>query len=309
MRQFLNGLFKRRHYEHTGEGGGRYFDIARVLRRARTKWQKIEVVQTTHYGRAMLLDGITQLTETQEYQYHEPMAHLPLLAHPAPRRVLVIGGGDGALVREILRHASVESVDFVELDEGVIEFCRAYFPELGGEAFKDDRVRLHIQDGRAFVENQVKEGAHYDAIFMDMTDPSGPSLALYTLEFFRSVSHLLADDDAFFVMHTESPDLRPRLFAKIFASLRPAFPVLRCFISHVHMYGGQWSWAFCSKRNDPASIAPKEIATRIGDRQIQGLKIISPTTWPAFFALWPAIEALLAKDESPATDANRDYPA
>lgn len=308
MRKFLARLIApERRIEYTSRGAGNFIDVVRVLRRGKTRFQDIEVLETKDAGRALLLDGILQLTEAQEYQYHEPMAHLPLLAHPAPRRALVIGGGDGALAREILRHPSIERLDFVELDEGVVDFCRRYFPELGGGAFNDPRVTLHIEDGRAFVERAVRDGCTWDAIFMDMTDPAGPSLPLYTKEFFDFVKRCLANEEAFFIMHTESPDCRPLLFAKIQATLRSVFPRVRPVVSHVRMYGGQWSWAICTKGSDPAALAPDLIASRIEDRALCELKILSPATWPALFALWPHIDSLLAEDLEPARDAAPGY--
>lgn len=308
MREFLARLIApARRLEYTSRGAGSFIDVVRVLRKGKTRFQAIEVLETKDAGRALLLDGILQLTEAQEYQYHEPMAHLPLLAHPAPRRALVIGGGDGALVREILRHPSIETVDFVELDEGVVDFCRRYFPELGGGAFDDPRVNLHIEDGRSFVARASASGRRWDAIFMDMTDPAGPSLPLYTKEFFDLVAELLANEDAFFIMHSESPDCRPKLFAKIQATLRSAFPLVRPVVSHVRMYGGQWSWAICTKGSDPAMLDPALVAARIADRALSDLKILSPTVWPGLFALWPRIEDLLAEDLPPARDANPGY--
>ena len=309
MRYFLTQFFNKqiRHSEYTSSYGGWFYDVKKVLRTARTKWQRIDVVETREFGRALLLDGITQLTETQEYQYHEPMAHVPLLSHPCPRRALVIGGGDGALVKEILKHPSIEHIDFVELDSGVVDFCRRYLPEMGGSAFDDSRVTLHIEDGRSFASRAQEKNMLYDAIFMDMTDPAGPSLALYTQEFFVIVEKLLANSDSFFIMHSESPDCKPSLFAKIHATLRSVFANVTPVVSHIRMYGGLWSWAICTNYGSPLEISKDTILNRIEERGLSGLRIIGPETWQSFFALWPEHRALLSASIEPSTDETPGY--
>lgn len=309
MRKLLNVFHKyfKVHSEYTSAHSGWFFDVKKVLKKSKTKWQHISVVQTKEFGKALLLDGITQLTEAQEYQYHEPMAHLPLLCHPNPEYILVIGGGDGALLREILLHPSIKQVDFVELDAGVIEFCKDFFPELGASSFSDSRVSLHIEDGRSFVERASKKEITYDAVFMDMTDPAGPSLALYSQEFFSMVESLLKDSMSFFIMHSESPDLRPITFSKIHATLRTVFHKVQPLVSYVRMYGGLWSWALCS-RSDSTTVNVSLIEKRIKERNLQHLNIISGDTWPSFFALWPIHAALLLQKTEPATDKNPDYP-
>lgn len=310
MRKLLKALqtFCKIHTEYTSTHSGWFFEISKVLKKEKTKWQKICVVETKEFGKALLLDGITQITEKQEYQYHEPMAHLPLLCHPEPESVLIIGGGDGALLREILLHPSIKKADFVELDEGVIEFCKEYFPEMGASSFSDSRVTIHIEDGRAFAQRAAAEKKSYDAIFMDMTDPSGPSLALYTREFFMIIEHLLKDDLSFFIMHSESPDLRPNTFAKIHATLNTVFPRVQPMISYVRMYGGLWSWALCSKGLKSFSTKPSIADERIRERNLQNLKIINEETWLSFFSLWPVHKTLLLKNTEPATDKNPEYP-
>jgi spermidine synthase len=310
MRKLLNTFHKffSIHSEFTGTHSGSFFEVNKTLKKCKTKWQDICVVDTKEFGKALLLDGITQLTETQEYQYHEPMAHLPLLCHPNPESVLIIGGGDGALLRQVLLHPSIEKVDFVELDEGVVEFCKEYFPELGASAFFDPRVSLHIEDGRAFANKAQAEKRSYDAVFMDMTDPAGPSLSLYTKEFFYTIESLLKNDASFFIMHSESPDLRPKTFTKIHATLNAVFPRVQPITSYVRMYGGLWSWALCSKGTDAFYMDDSTLEKRILERNLGNLKIINKDTWPSFFNLWPVHKNLLLQNTEPATDKNPDYP-
>jgi spermidine synthase len=198
--------------ERVSPSSGWFYRVRKTLYAGETAYQQIELVETEEIGRTLLLDGATQVMEANEFQYHEPMAHIPLLCHAKPERVLIIGGGDGGVLREVLKHPSVTQVDLVELDEAVISFSRTMLQFCSQGAFEDPRTRVHIQDGRSFVE-QSKET--YDIIIMDMTDPAGPSLRLYSREFFLALTRVLKDRQSRFIMHSESPDLRPQAFARI----------------------------------------------------------------------------------------------
>lgn len=298
----------KKHFEYTSAHAGWFFDLQTIIKKDKTKWQKILVAENPELGKTLLLDGITQLTEAGEYQYHEPMAHIPLLSHPKPERVLIIGGGDGGLARDVLRHSTIKTLDLVDLDEGVIEFSKKFLPELGGNAFLDTRLNVHVQDGRAFVKKAIEDKIRYDVILMDMTDPFGPSLALYSREFFALIRKLFATKDSLFIMHSESPDLRPRVFAKIFATLKAEFESVEPIVSHVRMYGGLWSWALCSAKQI-TKMNSEKLTERMGERGIKNLKIISAETWNSLFTLWPIYQTLLEKENlpEPASDANPSY--
>lgn len=292
--------------ERLSAGSGWFYEAAETLHAGKTQHQEIEVVRTIEFGTALLLDGATQVMEANEFQYHEPMTHPALIAHPEPRRVLVIGGGDGGIVREVLKHDTVERVDFVELDEGVVDFARRYLAELGGAAFDDPRVKLSFADGRSFVEAAPERT--YDLVIMDMTDPAGPALLLYTIEFFRSVRRILRDERAFFVMHTESPETRPTAFARIRRTLGAAFPVVRGLYAYVRMYGALWSFAIASIGTDAAAIDAASAASRLAERGVCDLKLVSAESLPALFARFPYVEAYLGEAGSISTDADPNYP-
>ena len=296
----------RRIGERLSRGSGWHYEAGRTLASARTRFQEIELVETEEFGTTLLIDGATQVMEASEFQYHEPMVHLALLAHPSPHRVLVIGGGDGGTLREVLRHPSVESVDFVELDEEVVAFSRSNLPGLGGSAFGDARVSTRFMDGRAFVE--ASEPGLYDIVIMDMTDPAGPALMLYTVEFFRAVRRVLRDGNSFFVMHTESPETRPAAFARIRRSLSAVFPIVRGAYAFVRMYATLWSFAIASASADPASVPSALVEERIAERGLAPLKLVSAGTWPLLFARYPYIEELLEGAGPVSTDADPEFP-
>jgi len=305
---YLKNQGEREIRERVSPTSGWFYTVQNTLYQGKTAYQSIELVETAEFGRALLLDGATQVMEANEFQYHEPMAHIPLLCHPRPEKVLIIGGGDGGVLREVLKHPTVTVADLVELDEEVITFSRTMLAFCSKGAFEDPRTRVYIQDGRSFVETTTEK---YDVIIMDMTDPAGPSLRLYSREFFLALSRILRDENSRFIMHSESPDCRPQAFARIHRTLRSVFPRLDLATTCIRMYGGLWSFAMAGTDKgspSPQELSVDEIRKRMQDRRLSELKMISPETWPAFFVPYPYITALLAEDGDLCTDAKPDFP-
>ncbi len=303
MSEFLKKSEVRERYSRTS---GWFYETGETLYSGRTAFQDITLVNTEEFGAALLLDGATQVMEKNEFQYHEAMVHLPMLAHQNPKKILVIGGGDGGILREILKHNTVEHIDFVEIDEEVVAFARTHLAMINAGAFDDPRVKTHFVDGRLFVEKAPESS--YDIIIMDMTDPSGPSLKLYTREFFAAVKLLLKNEESFFIMHSESPETRPEAFARIHRTLRSVFPLVRGAYTFVRMYGLLWSFAVASAAGDPRQIPPELAAKRIAERNIGRLQLVSSGSWQAFFAEYPYIQDMLAKQGDISTDSNPDFP-
>lgn len=309
MPEFLKPVAApRRIAERTSRASGWFYEVGELLYSAHTGFQTIELFETPEFGRVLLLDGALQVMEKYEFQYHEPIAHLALLAHPDPKRVLLIGGGDGGSLRETLKHSCVEKVDFVELDAEVTEFSRRYLSSINGQAFDDPRVNAVFMDGRAFVERSLGDSERWDVVIMDMVDPQGPALMLYTVEFFRHIRSILRDERSFFVMHSESPDSRPEAFAIIRRSLASVFPLVRGAYAYTRMYNSLWSFALASQSGDPAALAPNEVAQRLTARGISGLKLVSAESWAGLFARYPYIENLIEGEGPVATDANPEFP-
>lgn len=304
MRKLLK---KREIHERVSKHSGWYYEVGKSIYTGNTKFQEIELVETPEFGTTLLLDGATQVMERVEFQYHEPMTHLAMLAHEQPEHILVIGGGDGGILREVLKHPTVTHVDYVELDEQVVEFSRVHLTSLNAGAFENPLVHMHFSDGRAFVEHAAQGSMRYDIVIMDMTDPAGPSLMLYTSEFFKAVSRIMKNKQAFFVMHSESPETRPEAFTRIRHTLATAFNTVRGAYTYIRMYGTLWSFAIASAEADPGTVPAETIAKRLKDRQIGDLKLIAPESWQAFFALFPYIERILTKTASVSTDAHPEF--
>lgn len=229
--------------------------VSRVLHQERSRFQDIAIVDTPALGRMLVLDGVVQTTVKDEFAYHEMIAHVPLMAHPNPRRVLIIGGGDGGTVREVIKHPTVERVDLVEIDERVIAVCREYLPELSA-GFDDPRVNIIIADGLEYVK-QVR--GQYDVVIIDSSDPIGPAVGLFQEAFYRDVHGALADG-GIMVAQTESPFFNQDLIRQSYAGIRDAFPVARLYLASVPTYpSGLWSFTLGSKRYDPLAVDPASI--------------------------------------------------
>lgn len=181
-------------YETLHAGFGQYFTVDKELYREKTAHQDLIIFENAAMGRVMALDGVVQTTERDEFIYHEMMTHVPLLAHGAAKSVLIIGGGDGAMLREVSRHPEVEKITMVEIDAGVVTFCRQYLPNHSAGAYDDPRFTLVIDDGVNFV-NQTQE--KFDVIISDCTDPIGPGESLFTSEFYAGCKASLNENGIF----------------------------------------------------------------------------------------------------------------
>lgn len=170
------------------ENWGQFFSVDEVVFQKKTEHQDLIIFTNATYGRVMALDGVIQTTEKDEFVYHEMLAHVPILAHGNVQRVLVIGGGDGAMLREVLKHRSVAEVTLVEIDRDVIDICEKYLPRHSNGAFHDERVKQVTANGLDFVEETPER---YDVIISDSTDPIGPGEALYTSEFYAGCHRCL----------------------------------------------------------------------------------------------------------------------
>lgn len=179
---------KKQWHETLHDQFGQYFAVDNVLYHEKTDHRDLIIFENAAFGRVMALDGVVQTTERDEFIYHEMMTHVPLLAHGHAKHVLIIGGGDGAMLREVTRHKNVESITMVEIDAGVVSFCRQYLPNHNAGSYDDPRFKLVIDDGVNFV-NQTSQT--FDVIISDCTDPIGPGESLFTSAFYEGCKRCL----------------------------------------------------------------------------------------------------------------------
>ncbi len=230
------------------------YDVEEILYIGKSKFQEIMVIKNPYFGRMLILDDVVQLTEKDEFFYHEMLAHVVMHAHPQPQKVVVIGGGDGGVVREILKHKYVEKVYFVEIDEEVINVSRRYFPNVSS-GVDDARVEIKIMDGAEFVTKRKR--SDIDAVIIDSTDIIGFARSLFTNEFFTSVKNCLKDD-GMFVTHTESLHFHKDMVIEIQEVLKRVFPIVDLYTAPIATYPGNW-WAFAvaSKKLSPREVKRK----------------------------------------------------
>ncbi len=225
------------------------FKVEKTLFSAKSRYQQVDIVQTSGHGAMLLNDGIIMVSERDEFVYHEMIAHVPLFAHPSPSRLLVIGGGDGGTVREAAKHSSVSRIVMVEIDRMVVDACREHIPSIS-HALDDPRVELVFDDGVKYVESADET---FDVILVDSTDPIGPAEPLFDKAFYKNAANLLSEN-GIMISQAESPYYDLDIQNSMLGNQRP-------FFSRLHLYtftnltypGGLWSFGFGSKSLCPVS--------------------------------------------------------
>lgn len=230
------------------------FEITNVLFRQRTEHQDLVIFETPTYGRVLALDDIIQVTEKDEYVYHEMMTHVPLLAHGRAKDVLIIGGGDGGILRETLKHKGVRRVTMVEIDRGVVDMCLKYMPSIPQKAFDDRRTKLVIDDGARFVATTKDK---FDVVIVDSTDPMGPGEVLFSEEFYRQCRRILAKGGVL-VNQNGVPFMQADEVTMTYRRRRKSFKDVGFYVAAVPSYYGGFmtlGWACDDKKLRAVPIA------------------------------------------------------
>jgi spermidine synthase len=252
--------------------------VTRSLFHGRSEYQTIDIVDTEPYGVTLLLDGAYMTSVADEFHYHELIAHPALTSAPSIRRVLVIGGGDGGTVREVLRYREVEHVTMCEIDGQVIEACKQHLTAFG-VPWNDPRLRLQVGDGVAYLRDY--RGEKFDVILVDGADPVGPAEGLFTSPFYDACKAQLAPQGVL-VSQTEAPLLMREDFLRIQKTLRSAFARVHPYFGPVPIYpSGSWSWTFASDAVDPFPpredrLAQVENGCRYYNRDIHRAAFVQP---------------------------------
>ena len=223
--------------------------VNRQLYSGQSEFQRIDVFESLDLGRFLTLDGYVMMTEKDEFIYHEMITHVPMAVHPDPRRVLVIGAGDGGVVRELTRYKDIEHIDMVEIDEMVVSVCKEYLPKTAC-AFDDPRLAIRYQDGLKYVRGCKDE---YDIIIVDSTDPFGPGEGLFTKEFYGNCFKALKQDGMMVNQH-ESPfyDSDALACKRAHKRIVESFDISRVYQAHIPTYpSGHWLFGFASKKYHP----------------------------------------------------------
>lgn len=260
---------------------------ARLLHEGHSSFQRYEVWDTPTFGRLYRLDGHFMAAEADEFNGHESLIHVAAIAHPAPCRALVLGGGDGGSARELLRHPSIGRVIVAELDAEVVALSRRYLAPIHGGAFDDGRVELRIGNAYDHVMQQAAAGGGegYDLIVFDLTAADqGPAAALHGEAFFHACKACLRPGGAL-VVQLGSPFYQSALVARLHHALHRSFAVVRPYVVDIPLYGGAWAMACASDRLDPVRIEPDEVERRLAARRIDALHHYNGDVHRAQFAL------------------------
>ena len=253
-----------------------------------TPYQLIEVFDTPAVGKLMRIDGANMISEGDEFFYHENLVHPAAIAHPAPRNVLIIGGGDGGSSDEVLKHPTVERVVLVELDQGVIDMAKKHLSVVHHDVFANPKLDVRIMDGAAFVRMTEER---FDLIYLDLTDPFGPAASLYTQAFYADLKRVLTSRGAL-VLHIGSPFSHPDRVARSLADLRTLFAHISPYFVHIPTYGACWGFAVASGVLD-LDIAAAEIERRLMARSIADRRFYNGEMHRAMLALPEYVKSLI----------------
>jgi spermidine synthase len=247
--------------------------VKQTLETKQTDFQKLDMVETEEWGNMLLLDGMVMTSERDEFVYHEMISHVPLFTHPNPKHVLVVGGGDGGVIREVLKHPSVEKAVLAEIDGDVIESSKKFLPSIAG-MLDDPRVEVKVGDG--FMHIAESENM-YDVILVDSTEPVGPAVNLFTKGFYAGISKALKDD-GIFVAQSDNPWFKADLIQSVHRDVKEIFPITKLYTANIPTYpSGLWAFILGSKKYNPLeNQRTAEIDTKYYTKDLHGASFVLP---------------------------------
>lgn len=266
--------------ENLNENSVYGFRFARRTLSQQTDYQHLELLESPDMGTTLRLDGCLMTAETEEFFYHEALVHPAAISHAAPRSALIIGGGDGGALEELLKHP-LESVTLIELDEQVIDVSRRHLQSINKGAFDDPRVTVRIDNGADYV---AATSERYDLVLLDLTDPETPAGPLYTQEFFEQCKGVLAPGGAI-VLHLGAPFYEPEQVRELAGALHNVFDQVHGYGLHIPLYGAYWALAVASDELDPTAVSAEQVQQRLDQRGIADLQYYNNAVHGALFAL------------------------
>jgi spermidine synthase len=256
--------------------------ITKIYASEQTKYQKVEVIQSSHYGKCLILDGHMQSAQLDEFIYHENLVHPAMVACPNPKKVVIIGGGEGATLYEVLRHKTVEKCWMIDIDQRVVELCDEYMPEWHRGAFKDKRTVLSYEDGRKFLEQSNEK---FDVIIIDIPEPveEGPAYMLYTEEFYKMVATKLNEGGMVSLQSGCSAEKELRCLAAVHNTLKKVFPIVYSWPANVPSFDIPWSFTMASMKTDPKPLKRDQVDKILKERNVGELKYYDGETHEGLF--------------------------
>ncbi len=279
------------------EGEEHLHGIESVLAEAKTPYQFMQIVESTFYGKMLIIDGDVQSSVKDEYIYHEALVHPAMLLHPNPKKVFIFGGGEGATLREVLKHNSVEKAIMIDIDEQEISLNKKFLTEWHRGSFDNPKASVLNTDARHFMEKSVSSNSS-EVIISDLTEPfdAGPSYKLFTKEFFELLFDRLTTDGIFVLQASMLRNVTFRMHRAIRNTLSKVFPIVRSYYAYVPSFDTTWSFVLASKQYDPKALSVEKVDSLI-QRRINGdLRFYDGEAHTRMFSLPKDIKRILSKD-------------
>ncbi len=261
--------------EKQTENFGITMKINKTLHVEQTEWQFLEMAETAEWGNMLFLDGMVMTSQKDEFVYHEMVAHVPLFTHPNPENVLVVGGGDGGVIREVMKHPKVKKATLVDIDGKVIEYSKQYLPEIAGE-LDNPRVEVIVGDGFMHIAKSENE---YDVIMVDSTEPMGPAVDLFTKGFYAGI-HKALKEDGLFVAQSDNPWFKADLIKQVQSDVKEIFPITKLYTANIPTYpSGLWCFTIGSKKHDPLAVPEEqfhEVDTKYYTKELHKAAFVLP---------------------------------
>jgi len=289
-------------FETTTPVEGHFHAITRTLFSQATPFQQLEIMETASYGKCLVLDGRIQSSVADDFIYHETLVHPALILHPRPETALVIGGGEGATLREILRYPTIRRAVMVDIDRAVVEACRAHLPEMHQGAFDDARVELRHEDARGWLEATRDR---FDVAIVDLTEPleEGPACLLFTREFYRLLSDRLTDGGTLALQAGMTKIGELPFYTAMARTLTGVFPVVAPYQSFIPCFGTPWGFIVAAKSGDPRALTPAAVDQRVRERISGDLRFYDGQAHHHMFSLPKFLREALATATRVITDA------
>lgn len=258
--------------------------IKQTLHTEKSDFQDVDMIETLQFGKMLVLDGMVMTTDKDEFVYHEMITHVAMNTHPNPKKVLVVGGGDGGAIREIVKHPSVEKAVLAEIDGRVIEVSKQFMPQIASELTGNPKVDVQVIDG---IKHVMEHKNEYDVILVDSTEPVGPAVGLFARDFYQGIYEALTED-GILVAQTESPWFNQELITRVFKDIATIYPITRYYTVSIPTYpSGLWSFTMGSKKYDPLKVDESKLFDP------PNTKYYSPKIHKSIFNLPKFVENLL----------------
>ncbi len=256
-------------FEPTIPGSSTIFLIKEIIAHKKTKYQDVLLAELEGFGLSLVIDNYIQSTLSDEYIYHESLVHPAMILHPSPRRVLILGGGEGATLREVLKHSTVKEAVMVDIDGEIVEFAKKYLEPMHRGSFNDPRARVVIMDGKKYVEKAIERGEKFDVVIMDLTDPYSSEVAkpLYSREFFENISRIM-NSESVIVTQAGNTWFYGDAYKYVLENMMKVFKHILEYYAWIPSFTYVNNFILASNSIDPNSLGIEDVDKRLQDRGV-----------------------------------------